>query len=151
MSDMITGANSDKALGYAAGNDPAIGHLNGLLSGQTFDVTSGIVKYTYQADANLDGQVDLLDLVLLSANWQQVGQIWTDGDFNYDGVVDLLDLVLLAANWQKGVGSPISLSFSDAVSQMPELSGVTVVPEPGALALLGLGAMSLIGRRRRRH
>jgi hypothetical protein len=150
MSDMMSGADSDKALGYAAGNDPVIAALGGILSGQTFDTSSVIVKYTYDGDANLDGKVDISDLAILSTNWQLSGKNWTGGDFNYsaDGKVDISDLALLSTNWQKGVGSPLGLSFAEALDQVG-LSGITVVPEPGTLGVLALGALGLMARRRR--
>jgi uncharacterized delta-60 repeat protein len=66
-----------------------------------------VVKYTYSGDANLDGQVDIGDLGLLSGRWQQSGQDWFNGDFSYDGIVDIGDLGILAGNWQRGVGSPL--------------------------------------------
>jgi hypothetical protein len=66
-----------------------------------------LVKFTYAGDANLDGQVDIGDLGLLSGKWQQSGQDWFGGDFTYDGTVDIADLGLLASTWQKGVGNPL--------------------------------------------
>jgi hypothetical protein len=69
--------------------------------------TDVLVKFTYSGDANLDGQVDITDLGLLSGNWQQSGKDWLSGDFTYDGIVNIGDLGALAGNWQKGVGNPI--------------------------------------------
>jgi len=149
---MISGINADKALGYAAGNDPTISALGNMLSGQSFDADSVIVKYTYAADANLDGQVDVVDLGILATHWQGTGKVWTSADFNYspDGKVDVVDLGILATNWQKGVGSPLNLSFADALRMFPEFSDVTVVPEPTASALiLAAGALALLRRRER--
>jgi parallel beta-helix repeat protein len=107
-SDML---GTDKALGYAAGNDPAIAHLGGQLNGQPFGPGSVIVKHTYAADGNLDGQVDVVDLGILATHWQGEGRIWTSADFNYspNGKVDVVDLGILATHWQKGVGSPLGL------------------------------------------
>ena len=108
MSDLL---GIDRALGYAAGDDPAISHLGGQLGGQPFGPGSVIVKYTYAADANLDGQVDVVDLGILATFWQGEGKTWTTADFNYspNGKVDVVDLGILATNWQKGVGSPLGL------------------------------------------
>ena len=153
MSDLLQlPANSDKALGYAAGNDPAIAALGGSLSGQTFTTSTAVlVKYTYKADANLDGVVNLADLITLSANFNQPGtKNWVNCDTNYDGAVNLADLITLAANWQKGNPTPLGLSFADAMAQIPEFANFTVVPEPGTLGVLGLGVIGLLGRRRRR-
>jgi hypothetical protein len=108
MSDLL---GIDRALGYAAGDDPAISHLGGQLGGQPFGPGSVIVKYTYAADANLDGQVDVVDLGILATFWQGEGKTWTTADFNYspNGKVDVVDLGIVATNWQKGVGSPLVL------------------------------------------
>jgi hypothetical protein len=93
----------------------AVGHATAAnLNRTSFAGASGLstsdvlVKFTYAGDANLDGQVDIGDLGLLSGAWQQPsGKVWFDGDFTYDGAVDIGDLGLLAGNWQKGLGNPI--------------------------------------------
>ena len=51
-----------------------------------------------KADANKDGKVDILDFVLLMANWGKTGT-GNPADFNLDGKVDVLDFVLLMASW----------------------------------------------------
>jgi hypothetical protein len=100
----------------AAAADPstAIGYAsNALLNKTSFAGVTGLtssdvlVKFTYAGDANLDGQVDIGDLGLLSGNWQQSGKDWFGGDFTYEGIVDIADLGALAGNWQKGVGNPL--------------------------------------------
>ena len=85
-------------------------------------------------DANNDGAVNVGDLGILAANWQQqtiLGKSWAEGDFTGDDVVNVGDLGVLAANWGWS-GAPAD---SDA-------------PEPASLALLALGAIALIRRRR---
>ena len=49
-------------------------------------------------DANRDGRVDILDFVILMANWgaTDVGNI---ADFNNDNNVNIFDFVILMANW----------------------------------------------------
>jgi alkaline phosphatase len=81
---------------------------------------------TIPGDFNLDGTVDLLDLNKLTANYNGAGG-WTLGDGNGDGLIDLLDLNKLTANYNSTI----------------------VVPEPGTLLIVGLGAMGIIKRRRR--
>ncbi|NLE37249.1 MAG: PEP-CTERM sorting domain-containing protein, partial [Pirellulaceae bacterium] len=85
-------------------------------------------------DANRDNRVDAADARLLAANWGKSGG-WLDGDFNGDGIVNTLDASILAANWgyQAESGSP----------DQP-------VPEPTVPALLALGLLSLLARRRAR-
>ena len=84
-------------------------------------------------DANRDGSVDLLDLIIVANNWQQAGKNWGDGDFNRSSDVNLLDLILLA-NWWGFPGA--------AGGQAP-------VPEPAAVSLLALGALAVLRRRKR--
>ena len=91
-------------------------------------------------DADCDGDVDINDLSALACNWgETVGQQWLDGNFDHDGDVDVNDLAALAGNW--GYGTEGGMSLDDAM-------GSTGIPEPASLALLGLGAMALLRRRR---
>ena len=83
-------------------------------------------------DANRDGRVDYLDLGTLSGNYRMTsGAIWAMADFTGDGAVDYLDLGVLAANYRRGT------------------TGGPSVPGPTALALLALGGLAMIRRRRR--
>jgi hypothetical protein len=97
-------------------------------------------------DANLDGVVNIADLGILAANWQQTGVNWFGGDFNQDLRVDIADLGILAANWQQSVDGP---SFSEALAMFDAFAGV-VVPEPAAAGLLLLGALGVRRRARGR-
>ncbi len=98
---------------------------------------------TFFGDADLNGQVDEADLIMLASSWKTAAG-WALGDFNADGVIDEFDLAILAANWQAGVTSPTGVSFAEA------LSSVTFVPEPTALAGLVFPALVVVTRRRTR-
>lgn len=55
---------------------------------------------TVVGDANLDGNVDALDLNVLGVNWQRAdGTGWSTGDFNGDGVVEEVDLNQIDRHW----------------------------------------------------
>ncbi|MEM6749506.1 MAG: endonuclease [Planctomycetota bacterium] len=102
--------------------------ITGAVAGSdlTLNLTGSV---TFAGDANLDFVVDLLDFDVLAQNFGQVGgAVWGDADFNGDGNVDLLDFDVLAQNF--GAGSPAA------------------VPEPASLALLGLGGVAAMRRRR---
>ena len=99
------------------------------------DTGAVIVKFTYYGDADLDGQVTIGDLDLLAYGWEnQVSQgggeqpRWAIGDFDYSGQMTISDLDLLANAWENQGGA---------------------LPEPATLALVGLGAVAMLGWRRR--
>jgi hypothetical protein len=94
-------------------------------------------------DADLDGDVDLVDLSELAAHYGATQRGWADGDFDGDSDVDLVDLSQLAANY----GGGQALAFAD----FETLTGINV-PEPAS----GAGGVALVafaiaaGNRRRR-
>ena len=90
-----------------------------------------LLHATYPADANLDGEVGIADLVALAENYGLgTGADWAAGDFNGDGLVGIADLVALADHYGAGVGG-------------------AAVPEPFAFALLAAGILTALRRRRR--
>jgi hypothetical protein len=88
-------------------------------------------------DANLDGTVNGADLNAVLSNYNQAGD-WFHGNFNYDGMVNGADLNIVLSNYNQTVS----------------VSAGTVVPEPGALVLLGTGVIGFLScpwRRRKRE
>ena len=56
------------------------------------------------ADVNQDGVVNILDLVLVAAHFEESGQ--NRGDINADGIVNLLDLEMVAAAFGDAAAAP---------------------------------------------
>lgn len=98
-------------------------------------------------DANGDMKVDVRDLSILAFNYNATEADRSMGDFNNDGIVDVRDLALLAFDYGLGTGMvPVPPgSFDQAALLLPPGA---LMPEPAALAVMGLGAMLLLRRRR---
>lgn len=62
-------------------------------------------------------------------NYGKVFMLWATGDFNGDLAVDINDLSRVLANYDKSTAA--------------SAAGIKAVPEPSAIVLLGVGAMSL--------
>jgi fibronectin-binding autotransporter adhesin len=135
--------------------------LHSTFEGQTSTSTDVLVKYTYYGDANLDGKVDGSDYSRIDGSYLaestepmpfSVGiSGWYNGDFNYDGVVDGSDYTLID-NAFNSQGAQLSalVASPDAVATAQIAGGAaSSVPEPATLGLLGIGALGLLGRRRR--
>ena len=76
--------------------------------------------YRLPGDANLDGRVDINDLTIVLANYNQtIGMSWSTGDFTGSGTVDINDLTIVLANYNT---SDASLA-----------AGLAAVPEPSGL------------------
>jgi len=73
-------------------------------------------------------------LAILAANFGSNGQTLATGDITGDGLVNGQDLAILAANFGAGAAA------------LPGQG--SAVPEPTSLALLGLGGLALLRRRR---
>jgi hypothetical protein len=86
-------------------------------------------------DFNLSKVVDTTDLVILRERFGEAYGLggWAEGDANGDGIFNAVDLSILAENFGfDGTGGP------------------AVVPEPATMALLAVGGLVALRRRRRR-
>ena len=104
---------------------PNYGYLNNM--------PAIIMQPQLPGDANGDGKVDINDLTIVLANYDQTGMNWNAGDFTGSGKVDINDLTIVLANYDR--------------RQPGGAAGVGAVPEPvragparpGADRSVGLG------------
>jgi hypothetical protein len=97
-----------------------------------------ILRPYLTGDANQDGKVDINDLTVVLAHYNQTGSMWTQGDFNSDGKVDINDLTVVLAHYNQSLGS--------------SGVGAAAVPEPATFGLLAAIlpiTAGLLGWRRR--
>jgi MYXO-CTERM domain-containing protein len=110
-----------------------------------------LIRPTKIGDVNLDGSVTISDFIDLASHFNQVGTAtWQEGDLNYDRNVTIADFIDLAANFNSsytGEAWPISAADANMLADFAEAHGV---PEPG-LGVAMVGALGLLGRRRRHH
>ncbi len=103
---------------------------NYLIGGDLYDVWQTGASVQLDGDLNDDGFVGLDDLDIILNNWNAnvTAGSWPDGDPSNDGFVGLDDLDIVLNNWN--AGTPAAAS----------------VPEPAALAIMGLGGLAVIRR-----
>ncbi len=112
-------------------------------NGLTYDEGAGTVTLTLDknlnpADGNVDGKTDVRDLMAWNANRFTFDTAFTDADYNGDGKTDVRDLMVWNSN---------RFTFATGPGGAPIPAAV---PEPATMALLGLGGMVMMARRRRR-
>ncbi len=126
-------------------HNPLHTQIPGLSFTPTYNPTNLTITATaLNGDADLDGDVDLEDLVTLAANFDTTvtARDWRLANFDFDTDVDADDLNLMAANF---TGNPDTLQSFAAALGVP----LTQTPEPTTAAtLLALAAPALLTRRR---
>jgi len=146
------------AIGYADNTDLAAVRASGsytVFGGQTVASNTVLVQLTRGADATLDGAVDGQDVAIIGTHFQKPGSgQWCFGDFDYSGTCDGSDVSVLGTTFGKTspLLSPAQMTaeFGAAFTAAFEAGQAGAVPEPTSLSLIGLGAVALIGNRRRR-
>ena len=109
--------------------------------GVAVGINDVLVRYTWEGDADLSGNVDATDQFLLDNGVANSLTGWLNADFDYSNAVDATDQFLLDNAVAAG---------ADINPPLVGASKAGVVPEPGSLALLAVGALGALGRRRAR-
>jgi autotransporter-associated beta strand protein/T5SS/PEP-CTERM-associated repeat protein len=136
-----TGITSSAAA--AAGGTRAVGYV---VEGDG----SARVSFAAPGDTDLNGLVNVFDLVGIDASGTYgtgATAVWSQGDFNYDGRTNVFDLVGIDTAGAYGAGN-----YFPAGPTTANFGSVAVVPEPGTMLYLSLGAAGLAaaGWRRKR-
>ena len=97
------------------------------------------IRLPMPGDVSNDGVIDQNDVGAFANHFEPGvgGKTLAQGDLNADGVADIADFGILAFNFGNAVGSVSASTQATAA-----------VPEPGAIALWGLGVLTLMRRRR---
>lgn len=102
-----------------------------------------LIKGTRYGDVNLDKKVNFDDLLVLAQNYGSSSGTWAVGDFDGNNNVTFDDLLVVAQNYGfAGVVEGASAQFNS-----DWMLAQSMVPEPASLA--AIGALALVGRRRR--
>ena len=156
-------AEADAATGEPYGGNSAVGYAdNNDIGDSTIGNNSVLVRFTYYGDADLNGVVNISDfddwLYGYTGGTGSAGDVdWSVGDFAYTGHVTLTDFDLWLGSYTSGNGSLSTLDHAIDVSTLSSsqktelLDIVASVPEPTSIGLIGMAAIGLMPRRRRKQ
>jgi hypothetical protein len=64
------------------------------------DITIDVVQYGENWDVNVDGNANVLDVVLIGQHWNESGlSAWIKEDSNEDGEINVLDMIVIGQHW----------------------------------------------------
>lgn len=116
-----------------------------------YEPTRVSVGFTIGGDTDYSGLVNFADLLSLARHYNATDAQWIDGDFDRNGLVNFADLLTLARNYNAATPGALPGATAEFNGDMAAAFAQAAVPEPGTLGLIGIGAMGLIGGRRRRR
>ena len=152
-SQTVATTSNFNSIGVALGSEVkgVASTATAVWAGQTVTGSDTLVMYTYGGDANLDGKINVDDYGRIDFAVPLGIAGWSNGDFNYDGKINVDDYGIIDFN--VGIQGPAFFTGSGIAGNGPvSLSGVTAVPEPTIISLIGVAAAAgLTRRRRRRH
>jgi autotransporter-associated beta strand protein len=131
------------SIGVARASDvrPNTATETALWAGQTITGTDTLVMYTYGGDANLDGKINIDDYIKIDSGIATGLTGWSNGDFNYDGKINIDDYTQFV---DANIGTQ-GAQFPTAGGLAGDLGGgaigVSAVPEPATLSIMGLAAL----------
>jgi len=142
-----------QAVGYAENSELLIPYTTfGKTDPLAVDSSTVLVRYTYAGDVNLDGRVDDDDVSVMSVKYDRgagTSHTWAQGDIlGYDGLINDDDVSLMALTYGLGWKRGTLLADSPGLTLADMAGGPAAAPEPATLALLALGALSALARRR---
>ena len=109
---------------------------------------SAVVGLAAPGDTDLDGQVNVFDLITIDGSGTYGGgqaAVWSEGDFTDDGLTNVFDLVAIDGAGSYGAGAYLPAAGGEVAA-----GAVAAVPEPGPLlAMLSGLPVGLAARRRR--
>ncbi|MEM9253430.1 MAG: endonuclease, partial [Planctomycetota bacterium] len=131
------------------GLDTSDEDVAGETSTRLDDAITATGLVTFGGDANLDFEVNLVDLGILATHFGGTGT-WTEGDFTGEGDIDVADLEILAINFGLS-GTPVYADLVAAVEANDAELAVTLaanaIPEPATVTLLIIGVAAGVRRR----
>jgi hypothetical protein len=115
------------ALGIGLGTYAVKVRVDDTFGGVADSLATSLTVSPLPGDVNLDANVDIFDVNLVSAHWDETGPT---GDANGDGAVDIFDVNLISANWTAAGG---------VAAEAPEPSALLL-----SLIALAVGVGSLV-------
>jgi hypothetical protein len=98
----------------------------------------------------MDGVINAEDYTAIDKGFNMHLTGWSNGDFNGDGVINGDDYTLIDNAYNVQASETFAGNSQGTVDSASETEQVASdVPEPGGLALVGIGVVGVTGRRRR--